>query len=140
MPHRFSISGTLHSIIIVDMPDIATVINALSEDLLPAIGNGGMPDERRDGENGTVGGVKADGTGAAPAPPPPSTALAGRTLPLLFVRPSDGIGYHSGRTIALENVFAQIEHGTQAVDAAWLSVAQQAVGGGQYAGWQLRVM
>jgi recombining binding protein (suppressor of hairless) len=152
--HRYASLGALHSVIIVDMPDIGTVIAALSEDLQPSAPTLSSPttDAALNGTPG-ISPVSTSAQQSLPPPPPPShptsateaavqgpppTALAGRSLPLLFVRSADGIGYHSGRTIALDNVFAHMEH-SGALEA-WQSVAQQAVGGGHFTGWSLRVM
>lgn len=44
---------------------------------------------------------------------PSEGSVAGRSLPLLFIRSCDGVGYHSGRTITCENVFG--------TDTGWMS-------------------
>jgi len=54
-----------------------------------------------------------------------------RGVPILFVRPLDGIGYHSGREIACENVFAGVNPAP---------VAPTPPGVGSYHGWTLRVL
>lgn len=66
-------------------------------------------------------------TGEAPAGP------AGRSLPLLFIRAYDGVGYHSGRTITCDNMFAGLAQ-DGAVDTGWLE------SGIASHGWTLRVM
>ncbi|KAF9050805.1 beta-trefoil [Hymenopellis radicata] len=64
---------------------------------------------------------------------PTAEAPAGRSLPLLFIRACDGVGYHSGRTITCDNVFAGLTP-DGAVDTGWLE------GGMANHGWTLRVM
>ncbi|KAJ7092615.1 hypothetical protein C8R44DRAFT_816139 [Mycena epipterygia] len=137
-PPRFS-AGPLHAIVIVEMPSLADVIKALEEDALPgsddAAGNS-RPSPPTD---------NAQPNGALPPP-----SIAGRSLPLLFIRPVDGVGYHSGRTIACENVFQTLEMGNMAgnpsnaggnVDTGWLAAAQAAAAAdGGLHGWTLRVM
>jgi recombining binding protein (suppressor of hairless) len=68
---------------------------------------------------------------------------------LLFIRPSDGVGYHSGRTIACENVFQTMNLGSMAgsapgggnIDTNWLAAAHAvATADGSLHGWTLRVM
>lgn len=141
-PNRYMPS--LHTIVIVEMPPLADVIKALEDDALPNghSTNGHKPSatDGRHGESSSSG---------PPAPPLPS--IAGRSLPLLFIRASDGVGYHSGRTIACENIFQAMELGNMAggqasgppvgMDANWLVAAQAAASadGGMH-GWTLRVM
>ncbi|KAJ7225626.1 hypothetical protein GGX14DRAFT_531343 [Mycena pura] len=135
---RFS-AGPLHAIVIVEMPPVADIIKALEEDALPAASD--------------------DASNSRPSPPSDSaqpngslrhTSIAGRSLPLLFIRPNDGVGYHSGRTITCENVFQSLNMGNIQsnppnaggnVDSGWLTVAQAATAtdGGLH-GWTLRVM
>ncbi|KAJ7932507.1 hypothetical protein B0H13DRAFT_1701449 [Mycena leptocephala] len=135
---RFS-AGPLHAIVIVEMPALADVIKALEEDALPSSSDdapsNGRPSPPSDN-------AQANGL------PPPS--IAGRSLPLLFIRPIDGVGYHSGRTIACENVFQNLEMGNMGgnpsnaggnVDTGWLAAAQAAASAdGGLHGWTLRVM
>ncbi|KAG5647629.1 hypothetical protein DXG03_008982 [Asterophora parasitica] len=138
---RYMASGPMHTIVIVEMPPLADVIKALDQDALPpnADGSGSNPHSPR-----------PDGT---PAPDPragqPPIPLAGRSLPLLFIRASDGVGYHSGRTITCENVFQGIDLGSMAanppaganLDTGWLAAAQVAASAdGGLHGWNLRVM
>ncbi|TFK77202.1 hypothetical protein BDN72DRAFT_784107 [Pluteus cervinus] len=143
---RYIPSGPLHTIVIVEMPPLADVIKALEEDALPPNGDGpgnghhsppGAPDRS----------TTHDGRPVVPPPPP----FAGRSLPLLFIRACDGVGYHSGRTIACENVFHAMDLGNLAggpggapagsIDTGWLAAAQQAAAAeGSMHGWTLRVM
>jgi len=148
-PPRYIPPGPLHTIVIVEMPPLADVIKALEEDALPQNREGA-----RNGHSPTA--AQADGgpqphdgrTGSVPAAP----AFAGRSLPLLFIRASDGVGYHSGRTIACENVFHAMDLSNLAgapptapggsIDTGWLAAAHQAAtnaDGGMH-GWTLRVM
>lgn len=138
-PPRFS-AGPLHAIVIVEMPALADVIKALEEDALPT-GSDDAPSSSRPSP-------PTDNAQPNGALPPPS--IAGRSLPLLFIRPVDGVGYHSGRTIACENVFQTLEMGNMAgnpsnaggnVDTGWLAAAQAAAAAdGGLHGWTLRVM
>lgn len=134
------IPSPLHTIVIVEMPPLAEVIKALEDDALPTpnVANGSKPHHPDT--------PHSDGS-SAPPPPPPMPSIAGRSLPLLFIRASDGVGYHSGRTIACENVFQAMDIGNQAngppgnMDPNWLAAAQAAAAadGGMH-GWTLRVM
>jgi recombining binding protein (suppressor of hairless) len=54
---------------------------------------------------------------------PPSAHMA-RGLPLLFIRTSDGAGYHSGRSVACESVFASGATGE------WVQAAQAVAASG----------
>jgi recombining binding protein (suppressor of hairless) len=138
--HRYASLGGHHSIVIVDMPEVSDVVKALQEDAAIAASEGhptdiSHPSAKRDGD---LTGVPAKGE----TRPPPVT---GGALPLLFIRSFDGVGYHSGRTIAVENMFAQMEMNPHAgppagVDAAWLAAAQAAAGGPGGMGWSLRVL
>jgi recombining binding protein suppressor of hairless len=135
---RFVPTGAVHTIVIVDMPPTNDVLKALEEDALPVTddvtGNGHL-DNSTDGQQ----------NGAALTPP----SINGRSLPLLFIRASDGVGYHSGRTIACENVFQQMDMTmppsqtsttTSPLDNTWLTAAQVAAQDGAIHGWTLRVM
>lgn len=134
-PSRY-IPSPLHTIVIVEMPPLADVIKALEDDALPTpnVANGSKPQTPHAEPS------------APPAPPMPS--IAGRSLPLLFIRASDGVGYHSGRTIACENVFQAMDLNNPSnhnvaggMEATWMAAAQAAahVEGGLH-GWTLRVM
>jgi len=117
----------LHTIVIVDMPPIQDVIKNL-EDQFPTPGNPTGP------KISPEEGASSDGT-----QPHPSLALSGRGLPLLFIRASDGIGYHSGRTLACENVFhnlGPIAATSNANGENWIAAA---VAEGLH-GWTLRVL
>jgi recombining binding protein (suppressor of hairless) len=139
---RYMPSSSLHTVVIVEMPPLADVIKALEDDALPTPNN---PPKLQHSED-------PNSESSPPAPPPqPMPAIAGRSLPLLFIRSSDGVGYHSGRTIACENVFQAIDLGSMAgnqgngppgtMDANWIAAAQAAAAAdGGLHGWTLRVM
>ncbi|KZV75477.1 hypothetical protein PENSPDRAFT_571345 [Peniophora sp. CONT] len=129
--NRF-LHSPLHTIVVVELPTLAEVVAALAESPAPD-----ADDPPKEGE------------ASAPAPvvngnPQPSD-VAGRTLPLLFIRSSDGVGYHSGRTITVENVFQGIDLMAGAPgneNGEWLGADGQmhAAGTlGSYA-WSLRVL
>jgi recombining binding protein (suppressor of hairless) len=137
---RYVASGPIHTIVIVEMPPLADVIKALEQDALPPNPDGSVSNHHS---------PRVDGTPDPRAgPSQPSLSITGRSLPLLFIRASDGVGYHSGRTIACENVFQAIDLGSMAagagagnIDANWLAAAQAAaVAEGGLHGWTLRVM
>jgi recombining binding protein suppressor of hairless len=146
IPPRYITAGPLHTIVVVEMPPLADVINALKEDVLPTV------DDREDRpESGTTTQEPRESerdSGIAPTVVPQQ--LAGRSLPLLFIRSLDGVGYHSGRTITCENVFENMSLNVigggpsgapSGIDQGWLAAAQAAaaVDGGLH-GWTLRVM
>ncbi|KAI0274750.1 hypothetical protein BC834DRAFT_921018 [Gloeopeniophorella convolvens] len=147
IPPRYISAGPLHTIVVVEMPPLSDVISALKEDAHTS---------GDDGEGGAEGGVTASDSREAerdPGMPPPIVPqqLAGRSLPLLFIRSSDGVGYHSGRTIACENVFENMNLNVMGggpsgsppggIDQGWLAAAQAAAAAdGGLHGWTLRVM
>lgn len=139
--------AALHTIVIVEMPPLADVIKALDQNALPP---------NPDGSGSNHHSPRADGTpapdprnGPSLPPPPPPLSISGRSLPLLFIRASDGVGYHSGRTITCENMFQGLDLGSMAanppvganIDTGWLVAAQAAaVAEGGLHGWNLRIM
>jgi len=147
-PPQYIPTGPLHTIVVVEMPPLGDVIKALEDDALPS-----NDDSTRSGQHspheasGSGSQQPVNGAGPLPLPPP---SIAGRTLPLLFIRASDGVGYHSGRTIACENVFQSMELGMAGnpanpqaanIDTGWLAAAQAAAAAdGGLHGWTLRVM
>lgn len=70
--------------------------------------------------------------------------LPGQSLPLLFIRSSDGMGYHSGRSIACDHTFHDMSSirsptdGRSPAESSWLGPSPTADGGLQ--GWSLRVI
>ena len=123
-PTRYVPQGPMHTIVIVEMPPIAEVLKALEEDALPTSGEG--PSNSNENPEGP-----------RTAPPIPIT---GRSLPLLFIRASDGVGYHSGRTIACESVFSGLDLNGPSntpganIDTNWLTAAASD------SAWTLRVL
>jgi recombining binding protein (suppressor of hairless) len=123
-----------NTVIIVDLPPLNDIVKALKDS-----------ESSETDENGTT----STHNGDTPRVDVPSTSFLGRTLPLLFIRSADGVGYHSGRTIACENMFhpmplpdpAMMAPNGQTVDTGWL-VAQAAASttDGPLHGWTLRVM
>jgi len=112
-------AGNVYTIVIVEMPPVKDVMKALEEDALPPPSEA-PPD---DGQS----------TGAP--------NIAGRSLPLLFIRASDGVGYHSGRTITCESIFPAMgmpPPNVPNLDAAWL--AQAAADGANNLNYTLRVL
>ena len=104
-------------------------------------------DNQRAHEEGTTNGTNGNETNNNNTP----INVSGRSLPLLFIRGADGIGYHSGRTIAAENMFQGIDlqqaaaggasgPGGAPTDAAWLAAAQAVAADGGVHGWTLRVL
>jgi recombining binding protein suppressor of hairless len=140
-PPQYLPSGPLHTIVVVEMPPLADVIKALEEDALPPNGEGTGSGHHSPHE--APGQQPTNGAGSPPS-------IAGRSLPLLFIRASDGVGYHSGRTIACENVFQSMDLGSMgsppnvqaaSIDTGWLAAAQAAAAAdGGLHGWTLRVM
>ena len=142
---RYMASGPLHTIVIVEMPPLADVIKALDQDALPPNGDGSGSNSH----SPSVDGPQPHDSRGAPASGQPALSIAGRSLPLLFIRAADGVGYHSGRTITCENVFQAIDLGSMAagpgagnLDTGWFAAAQAAAAAadGGLHGWTLRVM
>jgi recombining binding protein (suppressor of hairless) len=153
------IHSPLHTIVIVELPALTDVVAALQEPPRPATpAEGGDDSHKANGKELESGKSEARTPPQQQAVPPPHTSLsggvvppelAGRSLPLLFIRSSDGIGYHSGRTVAVENVFHGVDfmagapqNGQPAgVNSEWLAAAAaQAAQDGGLHGWTLRVM
>ncbi|PCH33857.1 hypothetical protein WOLCODRAFT_22297 [Wolfiporia cocos MD-104 SS10] len=89
-PHpsmNHTVLGPLHTIVMVELPSKGEVLKALEEDAIPAAS------EVADGSRLQS---KAD-------------RLSGRSLPLLFIRAYDGIGYHSGRAMTCEYLFKDMD-------------------------------
>ena len=132
-PPRYIAQGPVHTNVIVEMPPIPEIVKALQAEAR-RMGNGN-PESAADGS------VKISPT------PDPSVDITGRTVPLLFIRGADGIGYHSGRTVACENLFQGIDlnnpqpNAGGPSDATWLAAAQAAASAdGGLHGWTLRVL
>ena len=125
-------SGALHTNVTVEMPPIQQIVKALQDEVRRQEGSTRASGEEGDGE--------ANRTGTPERP----VNIAGRSLPLLFIRGADGIGYHSGRTITCENVFMDMNNPVNpqggATDPAWLAAAQTAAADDSMHGWTLRVL
>ncbi|KAG0708754.1 hypothetical protein DFH29DRAFT_888845 [Suillus ampliporus] len=148
---RYLTQPPLHTIVTVELPSLAEIIKALEEDVMtPSVMTSDGIIHRQSSQHNEHGAPLDGPNGNGSQPHPPS--IAGRNLPLLFIRASDGIGYHSGRTISCENVFQTMELGSMApggvlappggsADANWLAAAQAAAAAdGGLHGWTLRVM
>lgn len=116
-------ANPIHTSITVDLPPMADILRSLQEDLEPPR-DGAAP------QNGTSTDPKLN-----------VAALNGRSLPLLFIRAADGVGYHSGRAIAVENIFQSLEINGRTDDQAWLAQAQgmQGLEAAMHS-WSLRVI
>lgn len=134
--------GPLHTIVMVEMPPVADIIKALEEDAIPP------PNTDVSGSKQPGDASPHEGSAPPPPPPPPPPVIAGRSLPLLFIRSSDGVGYHSGRTIACDSPYPPIDLASLGhpgpngapIDPQWLAAAQAAAAEGGMHAWTLRVM
>jgi recombining binding protein (suppressor of hairless) len=143
----------LHTLVTVEMPPLSEIIKALQEDVIPPnVLTTSTTTGPHAAASGGEGGSQVDG-GPQTANNSPQPSIAGRTLPILFIRASDGVGYHSGRTVACENVFQSIDlsgmapghvltpPGGPTADPGWLAAAQAAASAdGGLHGWTLRVL
>ena len=139
-PVAFGINGATHITVMVKMPEMAELLKAIQDDLEPptAEEKAGKDEPKKDRTKSNEPVLK----------PENAHHVAGRSLPLLFVRSHDGIGYHSGRAIACENVFQTMDIAGMAgpgsgsgLNTDWLAAAQAAatVDNGMH-GWTLRVI
>ena len=150
----------LHTLVTVEMPSLTEVLKALQEDVMPpnaltADGAATGPHTAPSGASAAAG-DQVDGVTSGVSQTTsssPQSAITGRSLPILFIRASDGVGYHSGRTIACENVFQSMDlsgmapghvltpPGGPTADPGWLAAAQAAASAdGGLHGWTLRVL
>lgn len=144
----------LHTLVNVEMPSLTEVIKTLQEEVIPP---NALTADRTTGPHtappGGDGTVQVGGSTAQPGEASAPASISGRTLPILFIRASDGVGYHSGRTMACENVFQSMDlsgmapghvltpPGGPAADPGWLAAAQAAASAdGGLHGWTLRVL
>lgn len=151
----------LHTLVTVEMPSLAEIIKALQEEVIPpntltTDGATTGPHTAPPGGDSAAAGTQVDGPTSGTsqtASNSPQPSIAGRSLPILFIRASDGVGYHSGRTIACDNVFQSIDlsgmtpghiltpPGGPTPDPGWLAAAQAAASAdGGLHGWTLRVL
>lgn len=104
-----------HAHVTVELPPLTDILKALQEDLEVPPEGGDQPAPR--------------GVGA----------IVGRSLPLLFVRECDGVGYHSGRAVAVENIFHGVE-GIPNLEGGWDLTSDTAVENAALHSWQLRII
>jgi len=154
VPSRYMPAGPIHTIVVVEMPPLQDIIKVLEDDSSsqshPHSELSQGTRQSPDAGAGASGSHESRNGNVNLSAPPPSTPMATRTLPLLFIRAADGVGYHSGRTIACENVFQGVDlnamaaanssNGGPSVDPSWLAAAQAAAAEGGLHGWTLRVM
>jgi recombining binding protein (suppressor of hairless) len=116
-----------HTIVVVDLPALAEIVGVVQG---TGVGSGKGKGKEREGYAATTQAATMDGV------PPVNVGL----LPILLVRASDGVGYHSGRSVACENIFAGVV-GAGGGGEAWMEAAN-AVNGveGGIAGWSLRIV
>ncbi|KAI0361304.1 hypothetical protein OH77DRAFT_1391043 [Trametes cingulata] len=124
----------MHCLIVVELPPVADILKALREDALPANGSASAGDSSQSDASGNrTSDLMRD--------------IAGRSLPLLFIRSYDGVGYHSGRVIAADNVLHAMDlsnpvrPGGEGGD--WLAAAQAAARLSEDTsmhGWNLKVL
>lgn len=140
-PARYVSAGPLHTAVVVELPPIGDILKALQHEAGPSPTHSQPPHgEAHDAPSATEDVESSSKADITPM------SIAGRSLPLLFIRGLDGIGYHSGRTIACESFFQGMDLHNPAgaanpTDGAWLAAAQaaSAVDGGLH-GWTLRVL
>ena len=108
----------LHALICVETPLIQDIVQAMREDSIAQ-----DPDMQEEGGRRTYLSDIQD--------------LVGRSLPLLFIRSYDGVGYHSGRVVALEHIFAggEGQHRDFAAEMAKARVDPTSTGG-----WTIKVL
>ncbi|KAI5123772.1 hypothetical protein M0805_000361 [Coniferiporia weirii] len=133
-PPQFMPTGPFHTNVSVDMPPVQDIVKALQKEARRLQGVA----------SASADGADPSGSGDDAAETPVN--IAGRSLPLLFIRGADGVGYHSGRTITCENVFQGMDLNNPPAgpgggpDPAWLAAAQAATADGGMHGWTLRVL
>jgi recombining binding protein (suppressor of hairless) len=114
----------MHTIVIVEMPSLKDITDAIDQDVAAAEAE-----------------ARADQTASMEEDSETIPPFTDRSLPLLFVRRSDGLGYHSGRSIACDAVPPQPD-GSPAVppilDSNWQTLLPDPlIPGGQ---WAMRIM
>ncbi|KAJ7465423.1 hypothetical protein B0H11DRAFT_1814757 [Mycena galericulata] len=82
-----------YALAVIEMPALAELMKALEQDVFPVVSDDLSSDRRRS--------PPADNTWSNGDT---RTSMVGRSLPLLFIRPLDGVVYHSGRSIACEKI------------------------------------
>ncbi|KZT75131.1 hypothetical protein DAEQUDRAFT_807376 [Daedalea quercina L-15889] len=106
--HSPPVHGPLHTLVLVELPPKGDVLKALEEDAAPS---------------------SSENDSAANKPRSRVEIITGRSLPLLFIRSYDGVGYHSGRAVACEYLFKDMNLETAGGEKrTWISEhAAQAV-------------
>lgn len=127
IPPRHYNAGPAHTIVIVEMPTVGEIISSIGET---------VPPQGDDAESASPE------SGMTPRHDPATLGpLLARGLPIFFIRPYDGTGYHAGRSVACENIFQTLNIGGDgAVNQAWIAAAQAAQHDGTAHGWTLRVV
>ncbi|KZT05872.1 uncharacterized protein LAESUDRAFT_759772 [Laetiporus sulphureus 93-53] len=117
-------AGPLHAIVVVEMPSKGEMLKALEEDALPT--------------NEEAADAAAGKQRSKPE------RISGRSLPLLFIRAYDGVGYHSGRAIACEYLFKDMDIGvsstTNGEKRDWAAETAQHLSENSLHNWIFRVM
>lgn len=117
---------------------------AMGESNEAGSGSAGVPDKGSDQSGQQVQTAQQEQPQADQQPSAPEPALQSQCLPLFFVRGCDGTGYHSGRHIACDDLFALV--GAAGDPSAAEALRNLGVGLGQAAGasgsgaWSLRVV
>ncbi|KAH9944135.1 uncharacterized protein BXZ73DRAFT_39580 [Epithele typhae] len=120
----------LHMMIVVELPSMRDILQAIQDDAIPD--PTGDPGKQRTPRDKNELGFDTFGRD-----------VAGRSLPLLFIRSYDGVGYHSGRVIAAENVLHNMEMSPRPpgeVGEEWLAAAREAADMAPHNGWSLKVL
>lgn len=155
---RYPLSS-VHTHVVVTLPPVADIVKTLRSDLVYSVHNGNTGDVVRSKAEGEA--TSMSSSSSAPAGQissqqmgsnsPSHADLRGISLPILFVRSVDGVGYHSGRNVTCENVFDTLDlnsttnhssnHNNVDNNATWLAAAQAAVqaDSGMH-GWTLRIL
>ncbi|OSC99497.1 hypothetical protein PYCCODRAFT_1373098 [Trametes coccinea BRFM310] len=131
-----------HALIVVEMPPIADILKALREDALPP--NGAPPAVGGGPNDGAHPDASGAGRGGGGGGGDLLRDIAGRSLPLLFIRSFDGVGYHSGRVITAENVLHAMDLSRAGGESGdWIAAAQAAARLSEDTsvhGWNLKVL
>ena len=141
---QFMQSSPLHTNVLVDLPPIQDIMKALQNDAQRA-----AEASNKEGEPGSSGATSnppdSAGSAGTDSSSHPHLNFVGRSLPLLFIRGADGIGYHSGRTIALDNLYVSVHQngpsGQPQIQPDWMiTAATAATIDGNLQGWTLKVI
>ncbi|KAH9846813.1 hypothetical protein C2E23DRAFT_743129 [Lenzites betulinus] len=123
----------VHALIVVEMPPVADILKALREDAHPPSGETNGDSSQSDVSGSRTSDLIRD--------------ISGRSLPLLFIRSCDGVGYHSGRVIAADNVLHAMDLSNPVRPGGeqgdWLAAAQAAArlsDDTSMHGWNLKVL